>query len=366
MEFLRLLRSESDRNTAYLLVVAGFSGLLGTLLIALIIGAAQKVAPGQLDLLDLAKFAFCLACYVLGRRYSIVQASALAERIVMKMRLRILDRIRRSNLLRFEQVGTARVYSVLNESAATLSSSANYIASGFSSAVMLIFATFYVAYLSFLAFVMTFGVILAGILLFSNTRKNLDAQLKKSSAKETEFFGLMQHLLDGFKEVKMNQARSDDLYANYLVTTAGELRNLKLEADRQFAQMSLIGQNFLYVLVAFIIFAMPASGTVDAQKVAQLATAIIFIMGPLGEVVGSVPLLMRSNTAISIINKLEATLDSAALEGTGADRLRETPFVHFMRFHSATSLLHMSTDSGREHFNSVRSILALIRMSCYL
>ena len=329
MEFLRLLRSESDRNTAYLLVVAGFSGLLGTLLIALIIGAAQKVAPGQLDLLDLAKFAFCLACYVLGRRYSIVQASALAERIVMKMRLRILDRIRRSNLLRFEQVGTARVYSVLNESAATLSSSANYIASGFSSAVMLIFATFYVAYLSFLAFVMTFGVILAGILLFSNTRKNLDAQLKKSSAKETEFFGLMQHLLDGFKEVKMNQARSDDLYANYLVTTAGELRNLKLEADRQFAQMSLIGQNFLYVLVAFIIFALPASGTVDAQKVAQLATAIIFIMGPLGEVVGSVPLLMRSNTAISIINKLESTLDSAALEGTGADRLRETPLRSF-------------------------------------
>jgi putative pyoverdin transport system ATP-binding/permease protein len=324
MEFLRLLRSESNRDTTYLLIVAGFSGLLGTLLVALIIASAQKVSPGQLDALDLAKFAFCLVCYIFGRRYILVESSALAERIVMKMRLRILDKIRRANLSRFEQVGTARIYSVLNESAVTLSSSAGYIANGFSSAVMLIFATFYVAYLSLSAFVMTFGVILAGFLLFSNTRKNLDKQLKMSSEKETEFFGLMQHLLDGFKEVKMNRARSDDLYGNYLVSTAGELRGLKLAADRQFAAMSIIGQNFLYVLVAFMIFVLPAFGAADAQKVGQLATAIIFIMGPLGDVVASIPLLMRSSTAIGIIDELESALESTALEGPETDRSRET------------------------------------------
>src|SRR5208337_3462366 len=122
------------------------------------------------------------------------------------------------------------------------------------------------------------------ILFFSNTRKNLDRQLKLASGKETEFFGLMQHLLGGFKEVKMNRVRSDNLYYNYIVTTAEELRNLKLKADRHFASMSIIGQNFLYVLVAFIIFVLPAFGAADAQKVVQLATAIIFIMGPLGDV----------------------------------------------------------------------------------
>jgi putative ATP-binding cassette transporter len=329
MEFLRLLRRESDRDTTYLLLVAGFSGLLGTLLVALIIASAQKVSPGQLDALDLAKFAFCLVCYILGRRYILVESSALAERIVMKMRLRILDEIRRADLLRFERVGTARIYSVLNESAVTLSSSAAYIANGFSSAVMLIFATFYVAYLSLSAFVMTFAVILAGLLLFSNTRKNLDKQLKMTSQKETEFFGLMQHLLDGFKEVKMNRPRSEDLYDNYVVSTAGELRDLKLAADRQFAAMSIVGQNFLYVLVAFIIFVLPTFGATDAQKVAQLATAIIFIMGPLGDVVASIPLLLRSNTAIAIIEELESTLESTALEGPDTGRLPETTFGSF-------------------------------------
>jgi putative pyoverdin transport system ATP-binding/permease protein len=164
MECFHLLRRESDRATMNLLAMAAFSGILSTLLVALIIGSASNVTPGQLRTLDLAKFVLCLSFYVYGGRYVLTETSALAEQIVMKMRLRILEKIRRSNLLRFEEVGTARSYSILNESATTLSSSASSIAGAFSSAVMLIFATFYVAYLSLVAFIMMFGVSAVGIL----------------------------------------------------------------------------------------------------------------------------------------------------------------------------------------------------------
>ena len=63
MEFLRVLRSESDRDTRNLLIVAVFSGILGILLVALIVGAAQKVSPGQLDTVSLVTFIFCLVAY---------------------------------------------------------------------------------------------------------------------------------------------------------------------------------------------------------------------------------------------------------------------------------------------------------------
>jgi ABC-type siderophore export system fused ATPase/permease subunit len=52
-------------------------------------------------------------------------------------------------------------------------------------------------------------------------------------------------------------------------------------------------------------------------------------MGPLGDAVASIPLLMRSNTAIAIINELESALNSTALEGPEADRLREITFRSF-------------------------------------
>jgi putative pyoverdin transport system ATP-binding/permease protein len=318
MEFLRLLRSESDRTTINLVLMAVFSGVLSTLLIALIIGSARTVVPGQLNILDLAKFVLCLVFYIYGRRYVQIETDAFAERIVTKMRLRILDRIRRANLLRYEQVGTARIYSVLNESAATLSTSASYISTGFASAVMLSFATLYVAYLSLLAFVMTLAVIAGGILLFATTHTLLAQKLKMSSEKETEFLGLVQHLLGGIKEVKMNRARSDNLY-DHVVKVAEEVRSLKLETDRQFAWRAAIGQNFLYVLLAFLIFILPAFSAASAQTIGPVATAIIFIMGPLGETVGSVPLLMRSNAAVIAINGLESMLDSSTREDIEVD-----------------------------------------------
>jgi putative ATP-binding cassette transporter len=329
MEFLRLLRSHSDRDAINLLVVAAFSGVLGTLLVVQIMGSATKVSPGRLELLDLAKFVLCLASYVFARRYVATKTSALTERIAIKMRLHILEQIRRSSLIGYEKVGAAHIYSTLNEAAGTFSSSASYITTGFSSCVMLIFATMYVAYLSPLAFVIILAVIVAGILIFFNTRKVFDIRFKKLTEKETEFFGLVQHLLDGFKEVKMNQARSDDLYANYIVKTAEEARNLKLETDGYFAWMSVIGQNFLFVLLGFLIFVLPAFSPTSAQSVGLLAIVIIFIMGPLGEVVGAVPLLMRSNSAIATVKKLETTLEGAAPDTFEADLSLETKFHSF-------------------------------------
>src|SRR5262249_13726716 len=156
--------------------------------------------------------------------------------------------------------------------ALTLSSSAGFLATGFSSAVMLAFATFYVAYLSIRAFLLTLGLVVLGCIWYTNTRKKLDSQLRKSTEKESEFFGVANHLLDGFKELKMNRNRSDDLYENHIAKIAADARELKLETSQYFVWISVIGQNFLYLLLAFLIFVFPAFGDKDVQNVAQVAT----------------------------------------------------------------------------------------------
>jgi cyclic peptide transporter len=329
MEFLRLLRDESDRDTLRLLTVAVFSGIVSTLLVALIISSARRVSPGHLDLLSLSAFLLCLASYVFARRHTLIGTNALAERIIMKMRLRILDKIRHSNLLQYERVGRAEVYSALNDSAVTLSTSVSYISTGFASGVMLASAMFYVAYLSTAAFVLILVAVGAGCILYANSRKALKGQLKKSAEKEVEFFGLVQHLLDGFKEVKIHWPRSEELYGQYITRAAEQARDLKLETERYFAWMSVIGQNFLYVLLAVLIFVLPAVSNSDSKGVMQVATAIIFVMGPLGEVVGAIPLLMRSNTAIRIIKNLEATLDRTPPEINAEEITGVGPFSSF-------------------------------------
>jgi putative pyoverdin transport system ATP-binding/permease protein len=112
--------------------------------------------------------------------------------------------------------------------------------------------------------------------------------------------------------------------------------------------MSVIGQNFLYLLLAFLIFVFPAFGDKDVQNVAQVATAVIFIMGPLGEVVGSVPLLMRSNSAIITIKELEATLDSGEFDRDGVDPSRLARFRSFgeISFHDVSFAYEHRPNNG--------------------
>jgi putative ATP-binding cassette transporter len=335
MEFFRLFREESQGDGAKLVTVTIFSGVVNALLVAVIIMAAKHassppppdtegvrayvyVPTDNSTLVYLGLFAMCLLAFALTRRYVLTRSAEMAEHIVARIRIRIMDKIRHSNLLLYERVGRSHIYSALNESTFTLSSSASYIATGLSAAFMLGCATLYIAYLSRPAFVLTVACITVGVLAYSTNRKSLNEEMQRSNEQEKHFFDLLTHLLDGFKEIKMHRPRSDDLYTNFLVTTAEETRGIKQKTARRLAAIGVFGQIFLYLLLAVIVFVLPSYSPEDAPKIGQIAAVILFIMGPLGDLVGAVPFVMRSNAAVVHIAALESELDASAGRATRA------------------------------------------------
>jgi putative ATP-binding cassette transporter len=328
MELFRLFRDEADGDGAKLVTATIFSGIVNALLVAVVIMAASHTSVPSEDSEPasayvysavanstwsyLALFVLCLLAYTLSRRYVLTQSANLAERIVTKIRIRIVDKIRRSNLLLYERVGRSHIYSALNESTFTISSSASSIVSGLSAIFMLGFATLYVAYLSLPAFWLTLACIVAGVLAFGSIRESLNQEMKRSVEQEKKFFDVLAELLDGFKEVKLHQRRNDDLYDNFLVQTARETEDFKKRTAQRLAGVAIFGQTFLYTLIGVIVFILPLYSAEDAAKIVPIATVTLFIMGPLGEVVGALPYVARSNAAISHIADLEKALDAAA------------------------------------------------------
>ena len=166
MAFLRLLWNESRTDCIRLIVVDLFSGLVSAALAAIIIFSAGAAASAaRIDKTQsylaylytdhvaqtsfyLVLFVLAIVAFLLSRRFVMIHTGELAERIVAKTRIRIIDKIRQSNLLLYERVGKSHIYSALQESTITLSTSAGQIATGFSSAIMLCFTISYVGYLS--------------------------------------------------------------------------------------------------------------------------------------------------------------------------------------------------------------------------
>jgi putative ATP-binding cassette transporter len=284
---------------------------------------------------------------VLSKRYVLMQSSGLAEEIVSKVRIRIVDKIRKSNLLLFERLGHAHIYSALNGSAFTISSSAGYISSGLSSVFMLLLAAGYVAFLSIPAFLLTILCVGVGVFTYTLSKKSLDAELELSNANERTFFEQLVHLLEGFKEVKLNLRRNDDLYENFIVRTIRDSETLKQKTASQFAAMSTFGQAFLFILLAVIIFILPLYSAADRSNIVQIATVILFIMGPLGELIGAVPVIMRSNAAVENINALEKVLEDSS--GSGANEI-PSELSEFSEIKLEEAAFVYDDSPGRESF----------------
>ena len=256
-------------------------------------------------------------CY--SRHYSLAHLTDLTQAIIKSTRLRILAKVRRSGLLSYEKIGRGSIYNTLTDSTFSISAVAVPLANVPASVVMLIVAACYVATISMTAFLMTLVCLAMGSGLYWFRKHRLDRQLVAAAQKEEEFFVRLNHLLDGFKEIKIHRPRADDLFDNYITEIAEESRTIRSATDREFANIIVFGRMFWYVLMAAIVFILPQLSDDDPDGISQIVAVILFIIGPMVEVISAAPLLARANVAIQTIDQLESRLDAVVPDPAETD-----------------------------------------------
>jgi putative ATP-binding cassette transporter len=121
----------------------------------------------------------------------------------------------------------------------------------------------------------------------------------------------MNHLLNGFKEIKMNRTKSDDIFHNYLNEIALRVKELRISSESKFLSNQLFAQVFWYFLVASIVFLLPKISQIPNEKIMNITTVVLFIVGPIGMVVGAMPLIVKANFALDQLDDLENELSAA-------------------------------------------------------
>ncbi len=176
--------------------------------------------------------------------------------------------------------------------------------------VLVVFSLVYILILSPMAFRLTVLLVAIGVSIHFRNRKELMGELQRASAAENTFFEGLTHLLDGFKEVKLNTKRSDDLYA-HLCDTAQQVATLKTATGQRYADYFIFTQVVFYVLLGTMVFVLPAVSEVYSEQVTRIAAAILFIIGPLTLTISLIPVLRAANHAVTNITALEAELEAA-------------------------------------------------------
>src|SRR5580693_1490568 len=242
MSFLQLVRREMHGSLPKLVFMSGVGGVSNASILAAINAGVQDAGNGQKPGLWAASlFLIALFLFMKSQQYVTITATAEIEAIIHKLRLRLIDQIRRSELLELEGIGRSRIIASVTSDTAILTQASNMLCFTVQGAVLVCFVSIYVADLSLVAFALTVVIVGASGVVFHHKNKRLSAQKAESAAWERRFYDRLTDFLDGFKEVRLNSARSADLFedASDVSKTAA---NIKIRTQAETFRMIVTSQ----------------------------------------------------------------------------------------------------------------------------
>jgi putative ATP-binding cassette transporter len=295
-----------------LLFMSGLGGVSNASILAAINSGVQDAGNGQKPgLWAAALFLVALFLFMKTQEFVTITATAEIEAIIHKLRLRLMDMIRRSELLELEKIGRSRIVAAVTSDTAVLTQASNMLCFTIQGAVLVFFVGLYVAYLSIAAFLLTVVIVGGAGTIFHYKNKRLAAQKSESAAWERRLFERLTDFLNGFKEVRLNKARSDDLYAD-AADVSKTAANIKIRTQAETFKMIVTSQISMYVLLGAVVFVAPnLSDSLGGSSIAKATTALLFVVGACFGLVQSIPILLNANSAADRIAHLEGALETA-------------------------------------------------------
>src|SRR5450756_357708 len=155
MSFLQLVRREMHGSLPKLLIMSALAGISTAAILAAINAGLQ----GKSNLWAATLFLVSLFLFIKTQYYVTITTTAEIEAIIHKLRLRLMDHVRRSELLAIESIGRSRIVAAITSDTAVLTQASNMLSYTVQGAVLIFFVAIYVAYLSLAAIATTIVII---------------------------------------------------------------------------------------------------------------------------------------------------------------------------------------------------------------
>lgn len=359
MSFLELVRREMHGSLPKLLIMSALGGVST----AAILAAINTGLQGKQHLWAAMLFLVSLFLFIKTQYYVTITTTAEIEAIIHKIRLRLMDQIRHSELLSIEKVGRARIVAAITGDTAVLTQASNMMAFTVQGAVLIFFVAIYVAYLSPAAILTTVVVVSIAAFIFHVKNKALIEEKQRTAQWERHLFDRLTDFLDGFKEVRLNSARSNALFDD-AVNVSRTAANTKIKTQAETFKMIVTSQFSMYILLGAVVFVAPQFSSLGGPELTKTTTALMFIVGACFGLVQSIPVLLNANTAADRIDQLEralrATVSSAEPSGIPEPQTFEKIEVRNLRFRYVDELADIAFSIGPIDFDLKRGELVFI------
>jgi cyclic peptide transporter len=263
-------------------------------------------------------FALAFGIYIFGRKIIQTDLLKITFRIVYDMRVNLVRKVFLTHYQKFEQLDRGRVFATLSDDTGQIGNAANLVVAVITSLVTIVCAFVYLATIAFWATAVTVLVVIAISLLYNSVMAKARVLLEQARDTQNEFMGLINNMIDGFKELSM-QVNKKREYSADVDEVCRRFRTKTTKSGVKFVNAFLIGESLLLVVLAAVGFGIPQMfPEISKFTLMSFIMILLFLIGPFNVILNSIPNIIRIRVAWGRVKGFErdipATLDPKVLE----------------------------------------------------
>jgi putative ATP-binding cassette transporter len=310
MKLIRFIEKETTKPYKQILLIVTIAGIANSLLLGIINHATQAVADNEDLTQNFLLYMITFALFLYGQWYAFERAIITIEDAIYNVRIRLTRKIQQVELPFMEEKGSNSLYARFTQSDNVISQAIPQITGAAQMSVLLVFSFLYLAYLSPLSFLISMvGMMIAAFVFLSRTRR-INKLLHEVQQKQVNYFKSISHLINGFKEIKINQQKGKDIL-QHIAKQSAEIESIKIEVGKQESRLWGHGRILVYTLLPVLVFIIPSITDLHTDNIYKISSTILFITGPIAILINTLPVLNRVHLSIEELDLLEEEMDKA-------------------------------------------------------
>jgi putative pyoverdin transport system ATP-binding/permease protein len=247
----------------------------------------------------------------------------LSHRALHDIQVLLSRRILAAPLVELETLGSHRLLVALTDDATAVATSTKNVATILRSAMTLVACLLYLAYQSVPVLGMVLVTVLATALLYRFVRSKAFPKVLAGRKALDGLFAELRAVVEGRKELKLHRGRREHHLAHSIPEAAQAVEKHAIPGETLFA-WTVHGVRFIaLLLVGAVVFIVGPADIISRTQVSASAVTILYLIGPLGELFGTLAQQARAMAALQRLDQVGISLDRAGKDTA----VTETPAV---------------------------------------
>lgn len=293
---------------------------------------------------DIVLFLMILVASVSVNKLFQVHVIRITFDILCEFELALTGRLRMASLEAFEEFGTEKVYTVLNDVRILGNFPAIFI-NTFNAVMMIICCIIYLLFVYFPAALILLAVMVALLVLNIKFNTKIMGKLREVRALQDRFYLFINDLVGGFREIKMSTVKNRNIYRRFILPNREEGKVIGMRTADDYLDSELIGRLSWFLVIGMIIYLLPSLLPVSSSQTRIFLVVILYLMGPVNIIFSMIPYFGTAKISIERLNNFDEIFIAVEKEADETESPADPFAFESIRF---DNICYEYMDSSRE------------------